>query len=111
MKAKEYAKIWNDYLDTNGRTEENVRKILFEIMIKFTDECKEVTKKRSNNTKVVKDSVFIPVLNEFSDKWKAFAKLVGDGVKEDGFKAWLCGQDKQIAAAWERHNEIIKRNR
>lgn len=72
MKAKEYAKKFNDNKTIETFTE---------ICSSFICECGELLRVRHATT----DAAAIAVFKEQDQKWKAFCNLV-DGIKPEGFR-------------------------
>lgn len=87
MKAKDYAKLFNENRSINT---------LIEISKKFITECLEIAKIRNAKT----DSALIAIFEEQNKKWMAFARIV-DGVKPDGFEQLVKLQMPEVYEVWK----------
>lgn len=79
MKAKEYASLYKEKKEKEERD-----KALYNILMMFLNEVVEIGKKRVPSGQV-SESVLCSILKEQSAKWCSFARIAGDGIKEDGF--------------------------
>ena len=73
MKAKEYAEMFSSC----GKTDQ----VLFEVWKGMFFEFKEIANKRHAQT----DSATLAIFRELDKKWRAFARIAGNGIREDGF--------------------------
>ncbi|MDI6808284.1 MAG: hypothetical protein QME66_04785 [Candidatus Eisenbacteria bacterium] len=76
MKAKEYAEEYK-----KDPSPDRLKKILGEFLV----EVKTIAQQRQ----VKRTGAFVSVLNEVSDKYRAFAVSAGDGIRPDGFERAL----------------------
>ena len=79
MKARECASLYEEKKGKEGKD-----RALSDILMMFLNEVAEIGKKRVPSGKV-SESVLRSILKEQSSKWCSFARLAGDGIKEDGF--------------------------
>jgi len=73
MRARDYAKIYFDA--PNDLT-------LVDIANDMLEEISKLIETRHAKT----NEAGLAILNEINDKWKAFARIVGNGVKKDGLE-------------------------
>lgn len=87
MKAKEFAKMWNDNpsLETAA-----------EIGTIFLRECAELAEIRH----IKSNAAMFSILDEQNKKWKAFANRV-DGIRADGFELILQDEMPALYIAWK----------
>jgi hypothetical protein len=73
MKAKEYAAQY----EADGKTP----KALYRVWMMLFYEFKELIEKRHAES----NSSAVAIFNELNLKWQAFARIVNDGIRPDGF--------------------------
>ncbi len=87
MKAKEYAKLFNENRSVDT---------LVNISTQFVKECIDLINLRNAKT----NSAIVSVFEEQDKKWRAFARLI-EGVKPDGFEQIVKLQLPEIHKVWE----------
>lgn len=73
MKAKEYATQY----ENDGKTQ----KALYRVWLMMFSEFKELAEKRHAES----DLAAVAIFKELNLKWQAFARIVNDGIRPDGF--------------------------
>jgi len=83
MKAKEYAVLYQEKSKEKG-----CNQALSDIAMMFLTEVKTIGESRVPSGHV-SESVLRSILNEQSAKWGSFARIAGDGIRANGFKAYV----------------------
>lgn len=97
MKAREYAAMFERL-----KREKTPIQAAEEVTEAFIKETVKIAKQR----KAMSDWAFYAVLEEQSDKWKAFARLTG--VREVGFEMVIAVAFPDIFKGWMRYRNTIK---
>lgn len=89
MKAKEYAEHYQGDPGTDA---------LIAIANAFAVEVKSIAEQRHATS----DGALIAILDEQDRKWRAFARIVGAEVREDGFEGYIRITMPTVYARWQR---------